>query len=492
MATATSGPSILIDGRAVGHPTAGERGIGRYVAGLIGGLAAIDADVTVAVSSPGEADVLRAAAPDARLESWSPSLARRAANDGAWYVATQLMLHPLALDPIPNVVTRAGLPVAAIMYDVIPQRHPERYLADPNARQLATVRTMLARTVDRMLAISDFSARTASRVMKFPYEHMRVVGAGVSTAFRPTTDDTWTRLERVGRMGVRSRRSAVVAVTGTDDRKNTEGLLRAWSLVRADLRRLAQLVVACGYDTATLARWIDVAQSTGLTIGDDVVFTGALSDDEMAALVQASSLVVFPSIEEGFGLPVAEAAACGRPVICSDTTSLPEVIDCSEATFDPYDPAAIAHAIEWAFDDDDHHRRLLEASSRAAERWTWRRVATDTVAAVAEWDRVVGRLRPDDRPRIALIGTAAEFASGELRRRAGELGVEENAVVDVFVDALPLDAPRLVGARSSAVIGRYVPRHDFDRVICSSNSTDSEVVAECRAAGVPVHLGWSA
>lgn len=490
MASATRVPPILIDGRAVGHPTAGERGIGRYVAGLIGGLHEIDASFVVAVSSSHEADLVAAAAPGGRVERWSPEVARRAARDGAWFVATQLMLHPLSLDPIPSAVTRAGLPVVAIMYDVIPQRYPSRYLTDPNARQLATVRTLLARTVDRMLAISDFSARSASQVMQFPYEHMRVIGAGVAAAFRPAVDDTWTRLERVSRMGVRSRRSAVVAVTGTDDRKNTDGLLRAWAHLRTDLRRTSQLVVACGHDAPTIARWHEVARSVGLVIGDDVVFTGGVTDDEMAALVQASALVVFPSFEEGFGLPVAEAAACGRPVICSNTTSLPEVIDCPEATFDPYDPPAIAHAIEWAFDDDDHHRRLLEASGRAAERWTWRRVASDTVTALADWDRAVVRRRPDDRSRVAIVGSAAEAASGELHRRADSLVDRENAIVDVFVDAAPLDAPRVAGTWPSGALGRYAPRHDFDRVICSPSTTVSELVDECRAAGVPVHLGW--
>ena len=84
--------------------------------------------------------MLADAIPDLTLERWSPQAVRDHARPGTWYVATQLMLHPIPLDPIPRVITEAGLPVAAVMYDVIPYRFPEQYQVEPSARRQAQLR----------------------------------------------------------------------------------------------------------------------------------------------------------------------------------------------------------------------------------------------------------------------------------------------------------------------------------------------------------------
>ena len=120
-------------------------------------------------------------------------------------------------------------------------------------------------------------------------------------------------------------------------------------------------------------------------VRDRVVFTGALDDDELVAVLQGAALSVMPSFEEGFGLPVLEAAACGVPAIWSNTSSLPEVLDEPTACFDPHDPSAIAEAIVRALTDDAHRSTLLAAGERAVQRWTWQHVATDDHRA--PWSR---------------------------------------------------------------------------------------------------------
>ena len=110
-----------------------------------------------------------------------------------------------------------------------------------------------------------------------------------------------------------------------------------------------------------------------------MVFTGAVDDDEMVSILQGARLAVMPSLEEGFGLPVVEAAACGVPVICSNFTSLPEVLDEPAACFDPRDPDAIAHAIGRGLTDESYRQVLLTAGEWATQRWTWPRVARDLV-----------------------------------------------------------------------------------------------------------------
>ena len=416
---ATPVGALLVDARPVDHPTARQRGIGRYVTGLLRGLHEIDAPLVALVGSDIEAEVLTDAIPGLNLHRWSPRIVREHATPGTWYVATQLMLHPIPLDPIPSVITRARLPVAAVMYDVIPYRFPDQYQVEPNARRQAQLRAPLARTVDAMLAISKFSAITAADELAYPIERIRSIGAGVEDQFVPPSVRQLPRPTRVlpGQVD-----RYVVSVTGGDERKNTEGLLRAWGLLDPAIRTGRHLVIATAHSPAVLRRWEGWADDAG--IRDEVVFTGSVTDDEMVAILQGAELAVMPSTEEGFGLPVVEAAACGTPVICSNVSSLPEVLEEPAAEFDPFDPASIAAAIERALVDSAHRDLLLAAGRRAADRWTWRAVATDAVAALTELGpRWPQRLRRPDR-RVAIAGPFAGSASG--------IGQYDEAVVDAI------------------------------------------------------------
>ena len=170
--------TLLVDARPVDHPTARQRGIGRYVTGLLSGLRDIGAPVVALYGTDVEAEVLTDAVPGLNLRRWGPQAVRDHAADGTWYLATQLMLHPIPLDPIPRTITDARLPVAAVMYDVIPYRYPELYLSEPNARRQADLRAPFARTVDALLAISDFAAATASKPSSRQRRMIPETGAG--------------------------------------------------------------------------------------------------------------------------------------------------------------------------------------------------------------------------------------------------------------------------------------------------------------------------
>jgi glycosyltransferase involved in cell wall biosynthesis len=240
---------------------------------------------------------------------------------------------------------------------------------------------MLVRTFDAMVANSTFSADTSASVLKFDRSRIHVVGAAVEPQFCVGSVSA-ARLQRLVDKGVDVSRGLVVAVTGGDDRKNTPGLIRAWGSINVELRQSHQLVIACAAVPVVQARWREVAHSVGLTV-QDVVFTDTVTDDEMVALYQSARLSVMPSLEEGFGLPVAEAAACGCITICSNNSSLPEVIDCEEALFNASDVIDIARAIEWALTDEEHRERLKVAAARAAQRWRWENVGRDAVTALS-------------------------------------------------------------------------------------------------------------
>lgn len=456
---------LLVDVRPVDHPTARDRGIGRYTLGLLGGLYAAGAPVVGLYANETERLAAVEAVPGLALERLCPATIRRHTHPGTWYLATQLMLHPIPLDPVPSIITRAGLPVAAVMYDVIPERYPERYQVQPAARAQVRLRGMLARTLDALLAISGFAADTAADALRFPRERISTIGAGFDPAFIPAPSDPWPRLRRVLDP---SDRATVVAVVGADPRKNVERLLGGWGLLPRATRDGHRLVLAGANDAVLADRWHLWAEEAGLTL-DEWTATGGLTDDEMVAVHQVAVLAVMPSTEEGFGLPVLEAAACGCPVITSDVSSLPEVLAHPPAEFDPHDPGSIGTAIDRALGDQAHRADLLAAGVRATERWTWERTGRAVVDSLTRLGPAHSRPLRQLPRRIALAG---RFDGSSAGRALSELAEALRALpdapdVDELVDWADTPTPTHGGPGRFPVraLGRFVPLSLYDHVV---------------------------
>ena len=495
---------VLVDGRVIDHPTAGGRGVGRYTVGFVRGLLGFTerARVEVLVDHPEQERAWLDALPEVSCRPLSAATIREVVEgcdpnvDRPWFVCTQQMLHPIALDVVPRFVTEAGIPVVGITHDVIPQRFPSRYLVDPVAATQVKVRETLLRTFDAMVSNSVFSADTTAEVIGFPRERIFPVGAAVEPRFSVGADEP-AALAALFARGVDRSRRPVVAVTGGDDRKNTPGLIRAWALLPESLRAGHQLVVACEAVPAVRDRWNHVAVHAGLTTSGrpgsssaaDVAITGTVTDDEMVALYRRATLSVFPSLEEGFGLPVAEAAACGCPVICSNNSSLPEVIGDPLATFDAHDTGDMAAAIEQSLVDDAHRSRLRELAARAAARWTFDNVGRATVEALESCSTTA---RLNRVPwRVALMGPFGQSATGvgNYDRHVAEAW---DRVVDCelerWVDVTASPAVLGEGERNAAGVGRHVRAHDVDHVVAVLGSSPYHAITAARAAETACHV----
>ena len=477
---------VLVDGRVISHPTAGGRGVGRYTIGLVRALHESGAAVTVMNSSVVDEQLWLDAIPTLKVAPFEPSTVRATTAD-TWFMCTQMMLHPIPLDVVPRMITEAGLRVVGVLHDVIPYRYPDQYLSDPSALRQSQLRAMLVRTFDAMVANSTFSADTGASILKFDRTRIHVVGAAVEPQFCVGLVSE-SRLRRLIDKGVNTSRGLVVAVTGGDDRKNTLGLIRAWGAIASELRKSHQLVVACAAVPVVQARWRDVAKSVGLTT-QDVVFTDTVTDDEMVALYQTAQLSVMPSLEEGFGLPVAEAAACGCVTICSNNSSLPEVIDCDEALFNASDVVDIARAIEWALTDDEHRERLKVASARAAQRWTWENVGRDAVTALS--GSAGRRNSVVVANRIGLMGPSSGSPSGIGTYNARLTNTwHENRDLPEIIEYVDVSSTSIAvnDCHSAAGLGRYWYPHDVDHLIVSLGSSPYHAMSVARASEYACHV----
>ena len=173
----------------------------------------------------------------------------------------------------------------------------------------------------------------------------------------------------------------VLTVGSLEPRKNIAGLVEAWANLPNSLRSSYRLVVAGGKG------WLNSAvhrRISDLGLGDSVLLIGYVEDDDLPALYQGATVFAFPSLSEGFGLPVAEAMAGGVPVLTSDTTSLLELGKGAAELVNPADPESIGAGLERLLSDAGHRSRLSEAGRRRSAEMTWEKVARRTLNVYSE------------------------------------------------------------------------------------------------------------
>jgi len=151
--------------------------------------------------------------------------------------------------------------------------------------------------------------------------------------------------------------------------KNLINLVRALKILRASGKLSFQLLVV-GAQGAKISSFLKAVQSAGLT-DHDIRLLGFVPDEDLPMLYSGSSLFVLPSLHEGFGLPLAEAMACGVPVIASNTSSVPEVVGDAALLVPPTHPEAFVEAILRVISDDNLRRTMIGTGLRQAAGFNW-------------------------------------------------------------------------------------------------------------------------
>ena len=286
---------------------------------------------------------------------------------------------------IPGSVRNAGARLVATVYDLIPLIFPEHYLRGLQNRAEYTRGLATLWAVDELLAISQATAEDVHRLLGIRRSSITVIGAGAGDQFRrPTAAEAVHLHSELARAIPDIAAGFLLVPTGIDHRKNVERTVEAYARLDESLRQRHQLVIACRVDDATRARIEDQAAQLGVLEG--LVLTGFVSDQTLVRLYQAAELVVIPSLYEGFGLPALEARACGAPVVCSGTSSLPEVIVDSRAHFDPENVVDIARCVGSVLTKD--HLRA-ELATAPLPPFTWDLAAERTIAV---YERLLRRI----------------------------------------------------------------------------------------------------
>jgi glycosyltransferase involved in cell wall biosynthesis len=263
---------------------------------------------------------------------------------------------------------RPGVPSVVTLYDVIYASHPEAHTRVMRAGMRVLV-PLAARSADRIITLSGASAAEITRFLGVPPEQIDVV----HLAGRPPGEATPAAVVR-GRSDLGDSR-LVLSVSARRPHKNLTRLLQAFAGIRS--RPRPQLVLP-GYSTAFDDELAD--QVRQLKLADRVSFLGWVPDADLEGLYAEAECFVFPSLAEGFGLPLLEALERGLPVACSRASSLPEVAGGAARYFDPLDVEDIRAALDELLSDPGLRSSLAEAGRQQARAFSWERTAEKTLA----------------------------------------------------------------------------------------------------------------
>ncbi len=294
-----------------------------------------------------------------RLPFVIPALAMR---DRLSVLHSQYLAPPLSL--VPDVVT---------IHDILFETHPDLFEGAFSERSVALMRRT-ARRAAVILTVSEFSRRALVERYQLPPDKVLVTPNGVDReAFHPMGS---TALLEV-RDRYRLDGPFVLAVGRIEPRKNLLRLIRAFSRARERLSGGVRLVIAGQEDF----RSREVFEEAERQAGGSVRFLGAVPDTDLPALYNLAEALAYPSLAEGFGIPVLEAMACGTPVLASPRGALPEVGGDAVLWVDPEDEEALAGGIEKILTDSEIRGKLRAAGPSRAWRFDWNETAKRTLEA---------------------------------------------------------------------------------------------------------------
>jgi glycosyltransferase involved in cell wall biosynthesis len=368
------------------------RGFGRHTRCLLTALRQVDSDNTYTffTDSPAATAELSAVAPVRLVKTSRPTIAAAAAATNRTIgdlVAMSRAMSDRSIDVLFFPTAYSYVPVLSrakkvlVIHDLTAERYPGLTLDGLGSRWLWTIKSTLSRRqADAIATVSDYSRQALVDEFGIDRERIHIIGEASDPIFhrldhpRPTA--------RLVSFGLTGARRLVVYVGGFSPHKNVPRLIEAFGHLadRQDCTDV-DLVLVGGYENEAFRSAYQDTRERIRTLALDrrVILTGFLPDADLVALLNLATVLVLPSMTEGYGLPAIEAAACGCPVIATTESPLPDLLGEGGLYIDPRSPAALLDALNRVLTSPDRQEYMKRAGLAAAARLTWSAAARDLV-----------------------------------------------------------------------------------------------------------------
>lgn len=297
--------------------------------------------------------------------------------------------------------------VVAIVYDIIPYVMKNHYLADKVTYNLYMKCIDMLRWADEIQVISQSVKDDLVSYLKFDSEKISVIWGAVDKRYKKIVVPENEKKVILNKFKIKDQ--YVMCTGGDDERKNLAGLIEAYGKLPREIIDKYQLVIVCKLSAPAMERYTALAAK--LKVTDRVILTNFVSDRELLVLYNLAKLMAFPSVYEGFGLPVVEAWACGTPVLTSNNSSLVQIAGDAAVIVDPKDLKDITKGLQYALTECDL-TELLKRGEKRLQEFQWEKVA---LASIESFKKING-LQPQkehvSKEKIAFFSPLPPLQSG--------------------------------------------------------------------------------
>ncbi|HEY2566582.1 MAG TPA: glycosyltransferase [Candidatus Aquirickettsiella sp.] len=266
---------------------------------------------------------------------------------------------------------------AVTLYDLIPFIYYDSYIKNCGAPNFFFQKMQYLKKSNLLITLSDSGTQEAMDHLAFPRDKIINCSVGLDQKFRKYDICPKKKFQLKKQYGIN--RNFIFYIGGIDFRKNVIGLIEAFSLLPN--REKFQLVIIVSTEERLINPFNNLFKKQFNLKERELILISYVSEDILLTLYNTCSVFVFPSLHEGFGLPIIEAMACGAPTIGSNFSSIPEAVGCAKALFDPKNPQSIANKIHQVLTDKDFCNFLKRHGQEQIKKFTWTNAAKKALNA---------------------------------------------------------------------------------------------------------------
>lgn len=262
-------------------------------------------------------------------------------------------------------------PSVLTVHDLIFLRFP-RFYTQKNRSYMKSMAKFSIKNASHIICYSQATKKDIVNLLAVDENKISVIYLGVEKYFKRTNN----RSISLAKQKYKLPRNYILTLSTIEPRKNLKRLIQAFNSIKSEIGDFKLVIVGQrGWKYRKFFQFL-----SQMDVEEDIVLTGYVNDKDLPAIYSGASVFAYPSLYEGFGLPVLEAMACGTPVVCANTSSLPEIVGEAAVTINPYSVKEIATGIKNVIVDKNLAKTLSNESIKQARKFSWENTAKQTLA----------------------------------------------------------------------------------------------------------------